>query len=223
MQQQHLFFSRPAMHNTLFGVNRNCACVGHMQTMRQTFFHDLGIMCQWPVPQFSSARMHAMNASQDSQNIANGWRRHRAAVQKCDRSAPCNRGRQKLRGGRKIALSGWNGHQIHGWHGRFPMMINLMPPVPRVPRWQRCRRQRRRPTTPPLLLPRQWTQVTSLNEMFSISAPFPCLPKAISRTTSGHGALRMRASSFRSGGDVSCGGSSTQCGIPRPLSAFSVS
>ncbi len=49
-----LFFSRPAMHNTPFRVTRNCIGVGHMQTMRQIFFLNLGILCQWPVPLLSA-------------------------------------------------------------------------------------------------------------------------------------------------------------------------
>jgi hypothetical protein len=57
----------------------------------------------------------AQNVSdQDNQNIANVWRRCRAAVQRSERSEPCNHSRQKPRGGRKLVRSGWHGHQMHG-------------------------------------------------------------------------------------------------------------
>ena len=41
------------MHNKQFRVTFYCAGVGHMQTMWQTTFHNLGILCQWSVRQFS--------------------------------------------------------------------------------------------------------------------------------------------------------------------------
>ena len=51
---------------------------------------------------------------------------------------------------------------------------------------------------PPPLLPRQWTQQISLSGTCSTCRPYPCLPKAMSRTTTRHGALRMPVSSSAS-------------------------
>jgi hypothetical protein len=60
----NLFSSGNAQH----AVQRNTRlrlCWSYA-TMCQTTFHNLRILCQWPVRQFSSSRTYAMNASQYS-------------------------------------------------------------------------------------------------------------------------------------------------------------
>jgi hypothetical protein len=42
----HIYILLPAIHTTLFRVTHDCACVGHMQAMCQSSFHNLGILCQ---------------------------------------------------------------------------------------------------------------------------------------------------------------------------------
>ena len=55
-------------------------------------------------------------SDQDHQNIAKVWRRCRAAVPSCKRSAPCNYGREKHRRGRKLALSAQFGCAQFAFH-----------------------------------------------------------------------------------------------------------